>query len=174
MRRASTRRRGHGDQAIAVERHHHAGRGGSGHGAGPTGRGRAQGQGGGGAFHDLVQERDGGGVAGVDQASEQAGRHGGLDQRHGAAVGTVHLDGCGQVGQRGGGPAGRLGQGHGRQPHGHDGVPEHRIEAGRLHLAHPLAVRLLAVEALGGLPEGVLVGAEGEVHRGGRLARSRF
>jgi hypothetical protein len=89
-------------------------------------------------------------------------------------VGAVHLDGGGEVGQRGAGAALRLGDGHDREAHRRDGVPQAIVEPDRLELPHPLAVRLLVVEALAGLAEGVLVGGEGEVHAGRGSFGSRF
>ena len=79
-------------------------------------------------------------------------------------MGAVDLDGHGEVGERSAGPSLRLGQGHDGQAHLHDGVPQHRIEAGGLGLAHSLAGRFLGVEAGGGLPQRVLIRGEGEVH----------
>ena len=148
-----------GEQPVAVERHHDRGDRAPGHEPRrPRGR-RVQGQGGHRPGCDRREE-----VVGPADTGEQTGGDRGLDQRDRAKVGAVHLDGGGEVRERGARSACGLGQRHHRQAHGHHGLPEGRIEAGGLGLADPLAVRFLGVQAGGGLPQGVLIGREGEVH----------
>ncbi len=106
------------------------------------------------------------GAGSPSRPGQQAGHHGGLDQRDEAEVGAVDLDGRGEVGQRRAGAAAAprgapwwAGPSPRRRPRARGRSPRGSSSRTRSPCG------FLGVETQRGLSQGVLVGGEGEVHR---------